>query len=422
MKISAIRIVVILGTLSIIGIVVIQVYWLMNAFDNEQRQFDRSIRIALRTVAEQLARYNGSATPRQNLVSRPGSNYYVVNVNSQIDASLLDYYLRTELGTHNLNTDFEYGIYDCTSDQMVYGNYITMGPTTAVPTTPRPLPKYNAYTYYFGVLFPHKTNYLIGKLEIWMLTTVILLLVIVFFAYALFVILKQKRLSEIQKDFINNMTHEFKTPITTISISAAVLSEPGIVENRTRLFTYSGIIAQESNRLYAQVEKVLQMASLDSRETKLKLVKTNINNLITQVASTFQSGKEIEKSVITLQLNAIQDSIMADELHLTNVLFNLLDNAVKYSGTHAIINIRTRNEQNYLLLEITDQGPGIPKKYQKLVFEKFFRVPTGNLHNIKGFGLGLNYVRNIVKAHKWHLNLNSDAGKGCVFTIRMRVG
>ena len=414
--------VVLLGTLSVAAIIIIQVYWVFTAFDNEEKQFDRGVRIALRLVAEKLAVYNKSGVPSQNLVNRPGSNYYVVNVNSTIDAGLLDFYLRAEFAAHNISTDYEYGIYDCSTDQMMYGNYVSTGGMQQKNGAdgPRALPKYNAYTYYFGVYFPHKTNYLISKLEIWILTTGILLPVLLFFGYALFVILKQKRLSEVQRDFINNMTHEFKTPISTISIGAKVLSDPAITTNPERLAKYAHIIFSESIRLNSQVEKVLQMARHDKGETKLNLEVQDLHALIAEALQNLSpgTGADDQPEISYLPCNG-PARVKADAVHLNNILYNLLDNAVKYSPVPAQITLTTIIEGQKLLLRITDKGQGIAPKYQKQVFNRFFRVPTGNVHNVKGFGLGLNYVRNMVRAHKWRISLQSKPGEGSTFTITM---
>ena len=414
--------VVLLGTLSVAAIIIIQVYWVFTAFDNEEKQFDRGVRIALRIVAEKLAVYNKSGVPSQNLVNRPGSNYYVVNVNSTIDAGLLDFYLRAEFAAHNISTDYEYGIYDCSTDQMMYGNYVSTGGMQQKNGAdgPRALPKYNAYTYYFGVYFPHKTNYLISKLEIWILTTGILLPVLLFFGYALFVILKQKRLSEVQRDFINNMTHEFKTPISTISIGAKVLSDPAITTNPERLAKYAHIIFSESIRLNSQVEKVLQMARHDKGETKLNLEVQDLHALIAEALQNLSpgTGADDQPEISYLPCNG-PARVKADAVHLNNILYNLLDNAVKYSPVPAQITLTTIIEGQKLLLRITDKGQGIAPKYQRQVFNRFFRVPTGNVHNVKGFGLGLNYVRNMVRAHKWRISLQSKPGEGSTFTITM---
>ena len=225
MKRNTIRLTIILGIISIIGIIVIQVYLLQRNFSLKERQLNQSIQIALRNVAEILSEYNNTVLPYENVVYQYSSNYYLVNVNDIIDAELLEYYLIKELNKININLDFEYGIYDCYTDEMVYGNYINLSDNNQVQKTKKNLPKYDKYVYYFGVYFPERQKYVFSDFVIWYILTAVLLIVIIFFGYSQFVIMKQKQLSEIQKDFIDNLTHEFKTPITSLKLSAEVLSD-----------------------------------------------------------------------------------------------------------------------------------------------------------------------------------------------------
>jgi two-component system phosphate regulon sensor histidine kinase PhoR len=425
MKSSSVRWVVALGVVSIIGIITIQIYWVQKAFYNEDRQFSQTLFIALKNVAAKMANYNQTELPDQSPVSQLSSNYYVVNVNSVIDANVLEYYLKNEFGRLNIHADYEYAIYDCTSDRMMYGDYVS-ALEQQKPTQKANLPKWNQYTYYFGLYLPNKTNYLVSKLEIWMLSSVILLVVILFFGYALFVILRQKQLSEIQKDFINNMTHEFKTPISTIAISAEVIARPDSWQNPQRLSNYAAIIREENSRLNKQVEKVLQIAKIEQDEFRLQLETLDLHELIRQVIRNYDLPGKNHEGHIETHLEATQPWICADQLHLTNILFNLLDNAVKYAEKAPVIRFSTCNQGNRLLLSIADNGIGISRVHQKRVFDKFFRVPSGDVHNVKGFGLGLYYVRNIVVAHQWKITLESEPNgssrpQGSIFTLSIPI-
>lgn len=416
---NQVRLVVILGTFAIIGIFVVQIYWMQKAWNISEKQFNQTIFIGLKNVAGKLSTFNQTVLPNENPVSQLSSNYFVVNVNSIIDANILDYYLRTEFDKLNIDIDYEYAIYDCHTDIMVYGNYISMnGKEKPVKPTSN-MPKYNEYLYYFGVNFPSKTTYLTGYMTIWTVFSAILLISVIFFGYAIFIILQQKRLSELQKDFINNMTHEFKTPISSINISADVITNPEIIKNPQRLFNYGTIIKQENNRLNNQVEKVLQIARIEKSGFELKKEKVNLNDLITQVAGNCRAGNDkISFSLIT-NLDEKIPQIKADKLHLTNILHNLLENAIKYSGENPEIEIRTKVNDKKITIEIEDHGPGISREYQKKVFEKFYRIPTGNVHNVKGFGLGLYYVKSACQAHKWKISLESEHGQGSKFIIQI---
>jgi len=418
MRKNTIRLIILLGTVSVIGIILIQIYWVRKAFDLKEKQFDQTIQIALRNTAEKLADYGQFALPNQDLINQVSTDYYVVNVNNSIDAKALEFYLVSEFEKLGVNTDFEYGIYDCSSDKMVYGNYITA--TKTVENTPlKNLPKLGKFVYYFGVYFPERSSYIIGRMDNWVLTSIILIVVIVFFGYAMFIILQQRRLSEIQRDFINNMTHEFKTPLSTIVISSETLSDPGIVNTPERLSTYIGIIKEEAERLNRHVERVLQSAKTERSEFKLNKEIIDLHLLLTNVLDNFKVNIQNVDGRTEVNLDAIHHFVLADKQHLTNVIFNLLDNAVKYSDKSPVINISTYNNRRKLFLSIKDNGPGIQKDYRKRIFDKFFRIPSDNVHNVKGFGLGLAYVKSIVIAHKWKIELESQINEGSNFIIEM---
>ncbi|NJO01254.1 MAG: HAMP domain-containing histidine kinase [Bacteroidia bacterium] len=417
MRNSTIQFVAAMTILSIIGIVVTQVYWVRKAFDIEERQFNQSVHIALKSVAERIAELNQSIM-RANPVNQITANYYVVNVNDVIDANILEHYLEEEFGKIDLHIDYEYGIYDCTSDKMVYGNYISREKVLSLGNEPPSLPKWDEYVYYFGVRFPTKSTYLASQMDIWIFSSFVLLTVIVFFGYTLFIILKQKRLSEVQRDFINNMTHEFKTPISTIAVSADLIIQPQILEKPERLLNYANIIKIQNERLKNQINKVLQMAMMDQGKLKLNREVLDLHVIVREVAQNFNL-KTDQDVQIRCQLEAPRPLVYADKVHLTNIVYNLLDNAIKYVETQPSILIRTLEEKNQLILAIQDNGIGISKEHQRKIFDKFFRVPTGNIHNVKGFGLGLNYVKLIIKAHRWKISLASALGKGSTFFISM---
>ncbi len=421
MQNSTIRWVIALATFSIIGIFVTQMYWVRKAFDLKEKQFNQSVNIALRKVGEQLAKLNEVAL-NPKIINQVSSNYFVVNVNTAIDANSLEHLLEIEFDKINLDLDYEYGIYDCSSNQMVYGKYVSNDHSKNEKLS-SDLPAWKEFTYYFVILFPNKSIYLLGQMDIWLFSSVVLLIVIIFFSYTLFVILKQKRLSEIQRDFINNMTHEFKTPISTIAISADLISNPTIMAKPDSLLSYANIIKTQNTRLKNQIEKVLQMAMMDKAKLQLNFENLNLFHLIQEVIKNFNLD---EKTNIVFNCNLEEDkcNFRADKVHFTNIVYNLLDNAIKYVSPEKTpeieINIRY-NIKNYavygLILSIKDNGIGIEKKHQKQIFQKFYRVPTGNVHNVKGFGLGLNYVQQIIKAHHWKIRVESELNEGSNFMI-----
>ncbi len=413
--------VVIFGALAIIGILAIQSYLLISTWNAEEKEFQEKVTIALQNVAKEFEKL-GSSPPAYDLINQIASNYYVVNINDQIRASDLEHFLRRELEGVGLREDFEYGIYNCDSRKMAYGKYISyssnVSPKVNVPK--EQLPVYDDYLYYFGVRFPNRVSQILSDMRLTLIFSGILLVTILFFLYSMFIIMRQKRLSEMQKDFINNMTHEFKTPISTIRISAEVFMKSPEISNNPRLQQYATIIQDQNQRLNNQVEKVLQLARIERDNFKLNLEKLDLHEVLTSILESFKIQVEKQGGTLTCLLHASSPVVMADKLHLTNILHNLVDNAVKYCNGTPHVTIRTANGTNgKLVFTIKDTGVGIPKEHLGRIFEKFFRVPTGDVHDIKGFGLGLFYTKNICDAHGWKISIDSEVNKGTTVTILM---
>lgn len=415
-----IRRLAILGAISIFGIVMIQGITLTRSYDLEDKVFDQTVRGALYQVAEKLAITNKSQLPTEGLVQRKSSNYYAVNINDIIDANILEDYLYVELGRRGVNTNFEYAVYDCQSQDMVYGNYCHMGELEGAKNDPGSLPKFDNLIYYFVVGFPSRQSYLIASIWQVVLYSVLTLLALFFFIYALWVILQQKKLSELQKDFINNMTHEFKTPISSIKIAANVLNKDPSIQKNERLKKYGQIIIDQNERLNQQVEKVLNLAKLEQDSFKLNFQSFDAIDVIRTIVSS-EELKMKEKGAGNISFSEAEGHFMinADKLHFSNVLYNIIDNAIKYCYTVPDVIIKTYQKGKDFTIEIRDNGIGINTEHFENLFKKFYRVPTGDLHDVKGFGLGLYYVKNICQAHGWNIQVTSVPGSGSVFTIKI---
>jgi two-component system phosphate regulon sensor histidine kinase PhoR len=421
MKNMNIRLVVLLGAFSIASILIFQIYWVYHTFKITATQFNQRSKIALYAVAEKMADFNGAVLP-YNPVNQVTSNYFVVNLASKIDSKVLEHYLRTTLAEHNLNTDCEYAIYNCESNEMAYGNYLSHNPGTEQRKSNTGMfEKQKDLVYYFGVIFPGRTNFIVQSIDIWLVSAVIVFAALSFFAYAIFIILRQKKLSEIQKDFIDNMTHEFKTPISSIAIATHVLAEPGIVEEPERLKRYAGIIRDQNIRLERHIEKVLQVASLERGKEKLVTEKIDLHGIILEVSKSAEAISKSNTPVILHELEAHQPTVYADKFHLTNLIYNLIDNAIKYGGDQPHIIIQTKQSGDKILFSLQDNGPGIDQKYLNRIFDKFFRIPTGNVHTVKGFGIGLYYVKKIVVDHGWKIRVESQPGMGTRIIIEIKI-
>jgi two-component system phosphate regulon sensor histidine kinase PhoR len=255
-------------------------------------------------------------------------------------------------------------------------------------------------------------------MRITVIFSTITVLAMAFFLYAIAVILKQKRMSELQRDFINNMTHEFKTPLSSIRLSNNVLREHEAVKQDPRLSRYATIIQQQSERLNEHIEKVLSIARLDDDQFVLHKEVIDLHDVLHELLQSKEAEFAQKGAEVRLAFDAPSSVILADKLLLTNVLYNLLDNALKYSNEHPEIVVTTQGDGKYITCAIADNGIGISADHQKHLFNKFFRVPTGNVHNVKGFGLGLFYVKKIADQHRWKIHVESELGQG----TRMEIG
>lgn len=269
-----------------------------------------------------------------------------------------------------------------------------------------------------SVIFPARTNYVLGSMA-WLLGGSLLfsLIILATFALSLYFIIRQKKISEMKSDFLNNMTHEFKTPIATISLAADTITNPKVIKDESSIRHFIGMIKKENNRMNKKVETILQIASLDKKEIDFKFENISLHSIIERVVETIEIQVHQRNGKITLNLNAEEPVIYGDSEHLTNLVNNLLDNAIKYSPETPDITVETRNNDSGILLSVEDKGIGMSKSVQSKIFERFYRQTSGNVHDVKGFGLGLNYVRAIIDAHKGSVTVNSEPGKGSRFEI-----
>ncbi|WP_159477193.1 sensor histidine kinase KdpD [Dyadobacter sp. 3J3] len=405
----SIRWLTVFSALLIIGVVITQIYWVKQALDLRHRQFNQNAHVALQDVAQELASVNG-VMQTSNPVEQLSPEYFLVNTNATTQPDLLEHFIKDSFQKHNLITDFEVGIYDCTTDRMRYGMSLSTKTNDKTSAKTSNWERTDKYPYYFGVRFPEQSAYIVGNLNGWIWSSMLVLLAVGFFAYALFIILRQKHLSEVQRNFVNNMTHELQTPISTIRIAADVLNSDIIVTQPERHKRYVHIVQEEILRLQTQVEMVLSIAKAERNSLNLKREKIDVNQVIDSLLLPFE-GK------IKLKYEAANHFIEADIFHFRNMITNLIDNAIKYSPDLPEVVIRTFNKKNCLVICVEDKGLGIAREYQKKIFNKFFRISNADVHNVKGSGIGLSYVKQIVRSHHWNLELDSALGQGSTFSI-----
>jgi len=400
MKNRHLRSLILLGTVVLTGLFLVQLYWFRKAFNVEEKQFDHTVQVALLKVADSVS--TGAE------VKKLSSNFFFVATESALDNEAVDSLLRRELLKRNLSLDYELGIYSADDDTLVYGQY--------VEATKKHLLEQGSLRGHpilreknFAVFFPGKESYVIAQLDIWIFSSALLLFMMLFFAYALATLLRERKFSELKNDFINNMTHEFKTPVTNIGITGEIIRKK--VPEEAGVNVYVDILLKENEKLRQKIDQVLLASSLDHRR-RPSLERVDIHKLISECAEALQLKVQERKGKLQLVFNAKTAFISADRDLLTQAINNLIDNAEKYSPEAPHIAVKTRDHKNGIEIDIVDEGIGIPESMRARVFEKFFRVRRGDVHNVKGFGLGLSFVKNVIRLHQGQVQLYSELNRG----------
>jgi len=366
--------------------------------------------------------------------------YHPPDISERIDPKMLTQFIDEELKSRGINLPYQYGVIEASDSNFIIinGNYVvgSMDESSASHVDnpeSRSLftSKYQVALYrndigsspgWLKLHFPNKQGWLWYSILPTLLAAILFTaLILICFSYTIHVILRQKKISEMKTDFINNMTHEFKTPIATISLAADSIASPKVINDEGRIKRFIGIIRQENKRMLQQVEKVLQMALIDKSDFELKISEVDIHEVIRQAVEHLGLQVHQREGNISMQLEAEQPVIEGDQTHLSSVIHNLLDNANKYSAESPDIAISTYNVNGGIQINVADKGIGMSKEDQKHIFDKFFRVHTGNLHDVKGFGLGLSYVKAITSAHQGNIEVKSEPGKGSKFSIYLPV-
>ncbi len=443
MKRFRINAVIILGVLSLSSILLVQLLWVRKTIEIQStstaiqqksdslnlKEFSEQTNLALRNVLNVISNAIEDSSEHYGAIKQLNVNQFKVDIIQELDPYYLETLLKKALYNQNIHEDFTFGIYDCFTNQLTFSklykftddSLYTLVNNNIIGLDSARL-KLKNDGHYFTVFFPNVQNKLPQNtvfLSPWVYISTIVFLVLIFFGFSLATIIKQKRLSEVITDFINNMTHELKTPIATISLSSEMIMRLETDDDLEKAKKYAGIIFKENKRLETQVERVLNISTLDTENTTLNKKSLDFHELLVEVKDTFDFNQLANGGKILIENNASVFTIQADPIHITNVVYNLLDNAVKYCTTKPFISITTKNERNYLVIEIKDNGIGIRKEDLKMIFDKFYRVSTGNIHDIKGFGLGLFYVKLIINEHNGSIDVKSKLGEGSAFTIKL---
>ncbi len=415
-------VIITLIVLSLLGLIFLQVQWIKGAMKLKREQYENDIYLSIGNIRDSIVKRKNRETFGfyLNFQTQTFGNFiptYTVLSNYQLKAIIRD-----EFRKRNIKQPFEFCITNEAFQPTMFSSGYKLEYRDAENNYKTGLTEgnfLNSETLNIYIVEPE--NYFQSHLATLLLfaglfTTVI----ITAFVLTIRTMLSQKKLSEIKSDFINNMTHEFKTPIATIQLASEALNNQKVIGNQDQIRYYSGIIQEENRRMNMQVEKILQAAELEKDEIKMQWKQLHVHDIIRKIAENTRLQMEEIQADFSVDLQARADLIEADEVHFTNIIINLLDNAVKYSKENPVIAIRTRNQEGKIQIMVSDNGIGMDRDTQQHIYEKFYRAHTGNLHNVKGFGLGLTYVKNIVDAHRGRIEVQSELGKGSTFTLSFR--
>jgi two-component system phosphate regulon sensor histidine kinase PhoR len=414
LKINKLNTIILLGLIAIISILVAQLLWTKEAFTLEQKKLSQKANIALLEVARKLYDGKDHEPSCQNPVRKISNDYYIVNIENAFEPDILEFYLRSEFKKMHITTDFEYAVYNCQSDEMVYGKYISSS-EKGKDKKAVSFPKHKDLVYYFAVRFPNETTYLFSSMRFWFILSIALILILLIYVYSIFTLLQQKKYSELQRDFINNMTHEFKTPLSSILIASKYLIEQNPIKEDKKLHTYTDIIINQSNKLNSHIEQILNISKADYAPLELKKETLLIVPIIEETIENIQM--KYPEATIKIDTDSVEYYIETDVFHFSNLVYNLLDNAVKYCTDKPDITIRISLENQILKLAFIDNGIGISPKNISLIFDKFYRAQNEKSNEVNGFGLGLYYVKEICNLQNWKIKAENNLEKGITITL-----
>jgi two-component system phosphate regulon sensor histidine kinase PhoR len=435
-------IIIVLITLSVLGVIYFQISWLKNMLLLRQDQVEQRISDVTKTVAEDLAQLKGSL-PAQPQRRFPDLNdpfsfdiYRSYNISARITTQELEGKVKAAFQTHNIEkVPYEFGLvsfrktdiaqFERTSarfeewfqDTVNYRRWIS----ALVPPSGSMAENLSADEY-LVVIVPNVRDIVFKDMRPrFAISIIFVLIILAAFYITVRTMLRQKKMSEIKNDFINNMTHEFKTPIATISLAVDALKNQKVQSSPEKLNYFSGIIKEENQRMNRQVETILKSALMDRQEVQPNRKPLHVHQIVNDVIDNFVLRLQEKQGTLETNLTASNDLIDGDEVHISNLVNNLLDNAVKYSKENVPpkICLTTSSTNKKFIIRLEDNGIGMARETVKRIFEKFYRAHTGNIHNVKGFGLGLSYVKNVVEAHNGHIKAESTLGKGSCFTIEL---
>ena len=415
---KTLRLVILTSTVLVTIIVAIQLVWLQKVYLYEEKQFNINVSKSIRSLYTDMELVNDATDNVQKVIENINPDVYLLKIDCSPNLEQLWVNIKGEMTDFDVYTDCRAAIYDNAANKYSAEQYINL-PDAYFPSDKEiELPVYKRDYPYIALYFPHRGQYIVKQMMFWIASSGLLLLVLIGFGFSIFYLYRQKFFNETQKDFVNNFTHEFKTPLAVIKIAAEVLQQKNIIEKPEKLENYAGIINEQTSHLQSQIQRLLEIAYTDRSRLPLEKEQFDVNLLIDESINDLQPLIEQKNAIVKTNFAMPGAILKADKPYLRLCLINLIENAIKYAAT-PVIDINTHIEANYFCIAVKDNGIGIATEHQKKIFERFYRIKDGERHTSKGFGLGLNFVKKVIDTHHGKIEVDSEPGRGSTFTIKI---
>lgn len=415
---KTLRFVILTSTVLVTIIIAVQLVWLQKVYLYEEKQFNINVSKSIKSLYDDMELVSDVTDNVQKVIENVSPDVYLLKIDCSPNLDQLWVNLKAELTDFDVYTDCRAAIYTKELNKYTAEEYINLPDAYFPSDNEKVLPVFSKDYSYLALYFPHRGQYILKQMMFWIASSGLLLLVLIGFGFSIFYLYRQKFYYETQKDFVNNFTHEFKTPLAVIKIAADVLKQKNIIEKPEKLINYAGIIHEQTSHLQSQVQRLLEIAYTDRSSLPLEKEKFDINLLIRESINDLQPFIEQKNAIINTNFTIPDAIINADKSYLRLCLINLIENAIKYASS-PVIDISTKIDGNLYSIIVKDNGIGIAAEHQKKIFDRFYRIKDGELHTSKGFGLGLNFVKKVIDTHKGKIEVSSELGKGSSFTIKL---
>lgn len=420
-KSKTLRWVIVLGSTVVAIIIAVQLFWLQKIYNYEQKLFNTNVLKSTKALYKGMPLIKDTVFKIEDFIENPQTDIYLARLDFLPDINKVTASLSEDFTDFDIFADCKIAVYDFNLGKYIAEEFIDIPNVVFKSKKNIKVPLIKRDYSYIGIYFPNRNLYILKQMYFWIISGIGLIIALIGSAISIFFLYRQRFLNEIQKEFVNNFTHEFKTPLAVLKIAAGVIQEPGIIEKPKKLQKYANIITDQIVHLQEQTQRLLQIAYTEQAALPLVKKSCNVGDIMKKSLAGLAPLVEEKKAVIHLENKLSLPYIQADSAYLLLSFVNILENALKYSH-NPIIFIKLENFEKYIYIEIKDNGPGIDKKHHQKIFNKFYRITSGDIQAAKGFGLGLNFVKKILVAHKASIKVTSEVGNGTTFLIKLPIG